>query len=117
VKRMRRYCKCGCGGRLSGKQRLWASEGCRKAHERGGVSGFADRTRTRPKPSGVQLSYWRTRALMRMRLVAAARRKSTDTLTLNEALCVSLSVLDDALPDRQKQALAQRDTNQRRRAA
>jgi hypothetical protein len=51
---------------------------------------------------------------MRIRLLAAARRKSTDTLTLNEALCVSLGVLDDALPDRQKQALARRDLKRRR---
>lgn len=54
--RQRIYCKCGCKTRLTGRETTWASEGCRKAFERGTAPANADTTRTDQR-SGLQVSY------------------------------------------------------------
>lgn len=44
--RRRRFCKCGCKRPLSGRQRLWASNACRMAFERGTATANTHGTRT-----------------------------------------------------------------------
>jgi len=37
---IKKFCLCGCGEVLTGKQRRYAGEACRKRYERNGMSGF-----------------------------------------------------------------------------
>jgi hypothetical protein len=101
------------------KKAVYASAACktRDWKRRKGITGirYVKASQNR-KSSGIQVSYWKTRALMRLRLVATARRKPFDDLTLNEALDVALGVLDEAVPAKQRELLEQRTTTSRRAA-
>jgi hypothetical protein len=88
-------CHCGCRTPLSGRQKQWATDGCRKAFQRGTAPANAESTRTR-KRRGIQPPYRRL-----IRYVAAYFGVSEEEAQL---------VVDSTLPERQRQ---QRD----RRAA
>ena len=85
---------CECGARLTGRQKLWASEGCRKAFERGTAPANADTTRTR-KPSGLQVSLPKAEREIRAELSGAVRARA-------------LAAVRRALSDRQHRILESR---------
>lgn len=101
---MMRLCKCGCGVRLRGRQTLWASEGCRKAFERGRAPANADiaRTQSRSGPSGRQVSYHKA-------VEAAIDMLNAGTERPYEVEKLANEYMQRALPARQRAQLEQKE--------
>jgi hypothetical protein len=117
-----RRCLCPRKESLEGKRAdaVWFKRSCavRWRRENAAESLYEARSANKgrtSKPSGRQVSYWKARCNLRLALAAAAEGRPIDSLTGADAIRTALAALDESLPE--KQALAQRDTNQRRRAA